>query len=101
MSPVVLWLLVGVPTLLAAVVLFMDRAPWRAMLGYLVLSAGFVGMAALGDRLSAAAFGGVMALVYAAGRGGTVEREVTRDDEIGVPDVAVDHGHGHVGTSST
>jgi uncharacterized membrane protein len=100
-SIAVVWLIIGIPALLLALVLFMDRSPWRAGLGYLVLAGGFVGLAALGDRASAAVFGAVLALVYAAGRGGDVERERTRDDEIGVPDVAVDEGHGHVGAGGT
>jgi hypothetical protein len=100
-SIAVVWLIIGVPALLLAVVLFLDRSPLRAGLGYLVLAAGFVGLAALGDRVSAAVFGSILALVYAAGRGGEAERHRSRDDEIGVPDVAVDEGHGHVGAGGT
>jgi hypothetical protein len=95
----VVWLVIGIPAVTAALILFLDRSPWRAGLGYLVLTAAFVTMA-LFDRVSAGVLGLAITLVYAAGRGGTIERERTRDDEIGVPDVAVDHGHGHVGTSS-
>ena len=67
------WLLFGLPALLLGISLFIGRSPWRAGLGYLVLAAGFAGLAFV-DRASAAIFGGGLALLLAAGRGGTTER---------------------------
>jgi len=67
------WLLFGLPALLLGISLFIGRSPWRAALGYVVLAAGFGGLA-LVDRASAAVFGGAIALLLAAGRGGTGER---------------------------
>jgi hypothetical protein len=68
------WLLVGIPALALGLALFVGRSAWRSMLGYAVLIIGFGAMTAF-DRASGAIFGGVLALMYAAGRGGTQERE--------------------------
>jgi hypothetical protein len=81
------WLVIGVPGLALGLAMFLVRSPARALVGYLVLCAAFVGMA-LVDRPSAALFGGLLALLYAAGRGGAMEREQSPDDDaIGLPDV--------------
>jgi hypothetical protein len=69
-----LWLFVGIPALALATALFVGRSPWRSRLGYLVLLVGF-GVMVFFDRTSAAIFGGLLALVYASGRGGDRERE--------------------------
>lgn len=82
------WLLIGVPTLALAGALFVRRSPWRSMVGYAVLLAGFGGMAVY-DRANAAFFGGLIALLYAAGRGGTMEQVDLREDEEGVPDASL------------
>lgn len=66
------WLLVGVPSLLVATGLYLKRTPVAGMVAFLVISAGFVGMA-LADRVSAAVFGALLALLYASGRGGLNE----------------------------
>jgi hypothetical protein len=66
------WLLFGLPALLLGLALFIGRSPWRAALGYVVLLAGFATVAVF-DRASGAVFGGILALLYAAGRGGTTE----------------------------
>lgn len=80
------WLVVGVPGLALGLALFLVRSPVRALLGYGVLLATFVGMA-LVDRASAVVLGGLLALLYAAGRGGDMEREPVRDDAEVLPDV--------------
>lgn len=82
------WLLIGIPTLALTGALFVRRSPWRSVLGYAVLLAGFGGMAVY-DRANAAIFGGLVALLYAAGRGGAIEREDLRQDEEGVPDASL------------
>lgn len=66
------WLLVGLPALLLGLTLFVGRSRWRTGAGYAVLAAGFGGMA-LVDRSSAAVFGGLLSLLFAAGRGGRDE----------------------------
>lgn len=68
------WLLIGLPALLLSTALFVGRSPVRAALGYVVLVAGFLGMAGV-ERVSAGVVGGLLALLYAAGRGGRRERE--------------------------
>ena len=85
MSTLQAWLVIGVPGLVVGLALFLVRSPGRALLGYAVLSAAFVGMA-LVDRASAGVFGGLLALLYAAGRGGQMEREPSGDDDVGTPD---------------
>lgn len=82
------WMLIGVPSVVLGAALLMRRSPWRSVLGYLVLFAGFGGMAAY-DRTNAAVFGGLIALVFAAGRGGSMEHEDTRVDEFAVPDASL------------
>lgn len=80
------WLLFGVPALVLALVLFSGRSPWRSGVGYVVLLAGFAALAAF-DRASAAVFGGLLALLFAAGRGGTMERrgQLEQPAEADVP----------------
>ena len=76
------WLVVGIPVLIIGLVLFASRSPVRKLIGYLILAAGFV-VVALVDRASAAVFGGVLALLYAAGQG--LSR---RDDDSGTESAA-------------
>ena len=95
MSVLQAWLVAGVPSLAISLLLFVGRSPVRALLGYAVLAAGFAFMVTV-DRASAAAFGGLLALLYATGRGGTMEYDEPHADVR--PDVASDEGHGHVGT---
>ncbi|MGH8909308.1 MAG: hypothetical protein ACRD0K_23145 [Egibacteraceae bacterium] len=83
-----LWLLVGIPTLVIGLALFLRRSPIRALLGYMVLGAGF-GITSVVHRPSAAVFGGLLALLYAAGRGGPMERDDPHLDEQGVPGQAL------------
>jgi hypothetical protein len=71
------WLLVGIPALALGSAMFVGRSPWRTMAGYAVLIVGFGVMTAF-DRASGAVFGALIALFYAAGRGGTHEREPDR-----------------------
>lgn len=86
MSLLQAWLLIGVPGLVVGLAMFLVRSPARALVGYVVLLAAFAGMAAV-HRVSAAVFGGLIALLYAAGRGGDMEREQPADEDIGLPDV--------------
>jgi hypothetical protein len=71
------WLLVGIPAIALGSAMFIGRSPWRSMLGYAVLIIGF-GVMTMFDRASGAVFGALLALVYAAGRGGSRERELDR-----------------------
>lgn len=86
MSVLQAWLVIGIPGLVVGLGLFVVRSPVRALLGYVVLAAAFVGMA-LTHRVSAAVFGGLLALLYAAGRGGDMERERPTDEAAGLPEV--------------
>lgn len=99
MSTVVAWFVIGVPSVAVAAAMFLGRSPRRALLGYVALIAGFAGMAVV-DRVSATVLGGILALLYAAGRGGTIEREPEDTDRVGVPEVVEDTGHGHAGTGA-
>ena len=63
------WLLIGIPTLVAGVVLYTTRSPRLGALGLLVLIAGTVALVVV-DRASGAALGSVAVLLYAAGRAG-------------------------------
>jgi uncharacterized membrane protein len=67
------WLLIGIPALVLAIGLYIARTPVRSMLAFLVLAGAFVALAFI-DRVSAAVFGALLALLYAAGRGGSGER---------------------------
>ncbi|MDP9405556.1 MAG: hypothetical protein M3O86_02995 [Actinomycetota bacterium] len=79
------WLGVGVPAIVLALALFYGRSPLRTMLGYVVLLAAFAAITTV-DRASGAVIGGVIALLYAAGRGGQAERGATNTSTIAVPD---------------
>ena len=72
MSVIQAWLLFGLPALILGLTLFIGRSPLRTALGYLVLLTGFATMAVYG-RAGAALFGGLLALLFAAGRGGATE----------------------------
>lgn len=76
MSLLQAWLVIGVPGLALGLALFLVRSPARTLAGYVILIAAFVGMAFV-HRPSAAVVGGVLALLYASGRGGDMERETT------------------------
>lgn len=73
------WLLFGLPALILGTALFVGRSPWRSALGYLVLVGGFLALAAV-ERVSAGVFGGLLTLLYAAGRGGRQEGGAGGDD---------------------
>lgn len=85
MSVLQAWLVIGVPGLVVGLAMFIVRSPTRAVLGYLALLAAFAGMAMV-DRVSAAVLGSALALLYAAGRGGQMEREHAGEERV-VPDV--------------
>lgn len=67
------WLVIGIPVLGVCVGLFLTRNPQAAMVAYGLLTAGFLALA-LVDRVAGAVFGALLALLYAAGRGGPAER---------------------------
>ena len=91
------WMLIGLPSLALAGAMFVNHSPFRSLIGYVALLAGFGGLAYY-DRVSAVVLGGVVALFYAAGRGGSVERVDTRANERGVEDAAL-HPARRAGTS--
>lgn len=64
------WLFFGIPALALGSAMFVGRSTWRSLVGYLILAVGFATMT-LFDRASGAVFGAALALVYAAGRGGS------------------------------
>ncbi len=66
------WLLIGIPCLVLGMGLFLGRSLLRSALGYLVLGVGFAAMMVY-DRASGAFFGALIALAYAAGRGGSAD----------------------------
>lgn len=88
MNVLQVWLLVGIPTLAASVAFFLGRSLWRAMVGYLILLGGF-GVVTVLHRPSGAVFGGLIALIYAAGRGSVLEYDDPHPNEVGVPDEAL------------
>lgn len=88
MNVLQVWLLIGIPSLALAGAMFVRRSSWRALVGYAALLLGFAGMAVY-DRVSATVFGGLVALLYAAGRGGSIEGDALRQDEQGVEDAAL------------
>ncbi|CAN5899867.1 hypothetical protein BH23ACT10_BH23ACT10_10370 [soil metagenome] len=69
MSVVQVWLLVGVPVLVAALALFTARSSVLAPLGVLAMLAGAVAVASA-DRASAAVLGVIAVLLYATGGAG-------------------------------
>ena len=79
------WLLFGIPLLVLGGTLFYGRSRPRTLLGYAVLLLGFGVMAAF-SRASAGAFAALVALLYAAGRGGSAESDPTNTSLIAVPD---------------
>lgn len=84
------WLVIGIPALVLTTGLFLKRTPVFGTLAFLVLAAGF-GAMAMADRASAAVLGALLALLYAAGRGGSRERPAD-----GQPDWRrVEAGSGH------
>jgi hypothetical protein len=79
------WLIVGIPALVLAAALFYGRSRVRTRLGYLVLLAAFAVLTPV-DPASGAVVGGVVALLYAAGRGGEAESEYVDTSTIAVPE---------------
>jgi hypothetical protein len=94
------WVLIGVPALVLALALFARRSPLRALVGYVVLGGAFAGVTAV-DRASGAVFGGLLTLLYAAGRGGRLEHEgepLTGVDAV--PEVTRRVARDHAGAES-
>lgn len=79
------WLVVGIPGLVLGFALFYGRSRLRTFLGYAVLLTVF-GLMLTVDRASAAAVGGIAALLYAAGRGGEAESHGEDTSTIAVPE---------------
>lgn len=69
MSTMQAWLLVGIPALVIGIVLYTARSRRLGALGLLVLLVATLVLATV-DRVSAAALGSIIALLYAAGRAG-------------------------------
>lgn len=84
MSVLQVWLVVGVPGLVLAGALFYGRSRLRSRLGYLVMLATFAGLTVV-DRASGSVVGILLALTYAAGRGGAADAEVENTSVIAVP----------------
>ena len=85
MSIAQVWLVVGIPLLALAFALFYGRSRIRTALGYLVLLVAF-GIVVSVHPASGAAIGGVVALLYAAGRGGQADTGTDDTSTIAVPD---------------
>jgi hypothetical protein len=79
------WLVVGIPALLLACALFYGRSRLRTRLGYVALLGAFAALTAV-DRASGAVVGGIIALLYAAGRGGQMESETRNTSLVAMPD---------------
>lgn len=82
MSVVQVWLLIGVPMLVAAVALYTARSPALSALGVLVTLAGAIAVATV-DRASGSALGVLAVLLYAAGSAGRAS--VVGDDPVRRP----------------
>ena len=85
MNVLQVWMVVGIPAIVLGLALFYGRSRVRTLFGYLVLL-GAAGYMATVDRASAAVLGAIVALLYAAGRGGSAEAEHLNTSLIAVPD---------------
>lgn len=70
------WLFIGIPAAALGLAMFLGPSRWRPIVGYVLLLVGFVGMGAF-HAPSGALFGLLIALLYAAGRGGSGEQRVS------------------------
>lgn len=70
------WLFIGIPAAALGLAMFIGSSRWRPLVGYLVLLVGLAAMAVF-HAPSGALFGVGIALLYAAGRGGSGEQTVT------------------------
>lgn len=80
MTPMQVWLLIGIPALLIGLVLYTMRSPRLGAMGLFVLIAAAAGVAMV-DRVSAAVLGACAVLLYAAGlagHGGAVGEDPVR-----------------------
>ena len=66
------WLMIGIPGIAVALILFLAKNRWASAGGYAVLIASMAGMAMV-HRPSAAGLGIGAALLYAAGKGGSAD----------------------------
>ena len=96
MGTLQIWLVAGLPAILASLFLFVGRSQLSQILALVVLAVGFVVVTSV-DRVSGAVLGSLLALVYATGRGHTDRASHVPDV---MPDVVHDEGHGHVGTEA-
>lgn len=77
------WLFIGIPAAALGLAMFIGSSRWRPLVGYLVLLVGFAAMAVFHPP-SGALFGVLIALLYAAGRGGSGEGAVARLSATGL-----------------
>ena len=93
MTVLQVWVLITIPALLLGLTLFLGRSPARTAAGYAILTAGFLSVVAF-DRIAGAIFATALFLLFAAGRGGTIEKlRQVRESDADVP--------GLVGTDRT
>jgi len=79
------WLVVGIAALILACALLYGRSRLRTRLGYVALLGAFSTLTAV-DRASGAVVGGIIALLYAAGRGGQMETQPSNTSLVAMPD---------------
>lgn len=77
------WLFIGIPAAALGFAMFIGSSQWRPLVGYAILLIGFAGMVWL-HAPSGAIFGLLVALLYAAGRGGSGEGNVASQSATGL-----------------
>lgn len=77
------WLFIGIPAAALGFAMFIGSSRWRPLVGYAILLIGFAGMVWV-HAPSGAIFGLLVALLYAAGRGGSGERDVAQESATGL-----------------
>lgn len=77
------WLFIGIPAGALGLAMFIGASRWRPIVGYALLLTGFAGMTAV-HAPSGAIFGLLVALLYAAGRGGSGEARVAQLSATGL-----------------
>lgn len=76
------WLFIGIPAAALGFAMFIGASRWRPLVGYAILLLGFAGMVWF-HAPSGAIFGLLVALLYAAGRGGSGERNIAEQSATG------------------
>ena len=77
------WVFIGVPAVALGGAMFIGASRWRPLVGYAILLVGFGGMV-WHHAPTGAVFGLIVALLYAAGRGGSGERNVASQSATGL-----------------